>query len=213
MRLFLVRHGQTAWNILGKAQGHADIPLDPMGLSQAQSLGESFGPPRVDRILSSDLLRAKQTAEPLGLATGAPIAFRTDLRERSFGEWEGKPFEGLYHVMDEQANRDGVSALRVRPPGGESFADVWARLGAIYAEIINADDNLAVVSHGGTLSLLLARLIKGTLETSRTLRFGNTAISELNQRPDGSFFIARYNDTNHLVANSKAPPRDYGNQR
>lgn len=198
MRIYLIRHGQTSWNIAGRAQGHSDIPLDPTGLHQAELLAQSFSDHQVSRILCSDLMRARQTAEPLARITNAPVEYRTDLRERGFGEWEGKPFDGLHRDIAELAIQGDIGEQHVRPPGGESFADVWSRLDLLYAELTHSEDDIAVVSHGGTCSLLLARLVNGTLETSRAFRFGNTSVTELHERSNGSFFIHRYNDAGHF---------------
>ncbi len=200
MRLYLVRHAQTAWNFDGKAQGHTDISLDPIGLDQAAKIGDVFQDYPVDLVLSSDLSRAKQTAEPIAIVSGASLELRTDLRERTFGAWEGLPFAEVSANLAERASAKGISPQEVRPPNGESYLDVWTRLDDVIETIRNFDGDLVVVSHGGTLSLLLAKLVLGTLDTSRSFRFGNTGVTELELARDGLFRIIRYNDTNHLVA-------------
>ncbi|HYF00177.1 MAG TPA: histidine phosphatase family protein, partial [Planctomycetota bacterium] len=128
MPLYLVRHGQTAWNELGRAQGHTDIPLDERGRRQAQALGEAFRRLPLDRILTSDLARAYQTAEAVAHATGVSLEVRPELRERGFGEWEGSPFADVGAWILARAQSDGIPFLECRPPGGEAFADVWTRL-------------------------------------------------------------------------------------
>src|SRR5881227_154431 len=97
MRLYLVRHGQTSWNVEQRAQGHTDIPLDEEGLRQADMLGHSFASASVDRVLTSDLIRSVQTAEPIANYSGAPMHIDRRLRERSFGSWEGLPFDEFRH--------------------------------------------------------------------------------------------------------------------
>ncbi len=198
MRLFLVRHGQTAWNLEGRAQGHTDILLDELGRQQASMAAEAFRGTELTRVLTSDLQRAITTAEPLAKATGATLTQRHDLRERSFGDWEGLDFRDVAAKMLEQSLLQGIPMHEVRPPAGESFADVWQRLDGVLAELKDAEGPTAVVSHGGTVSILLSRLLCGTLETSRSFRFGNTSITELERRPDGYFSIVRYNDVAHL---------------
>lgn len=198
MRLYLVRHGQTAWNVAGRAQGHTDIPLDPTGLDQAQRLGESFEGLKIDAIWSSDLTRSVQTAEPIAKTAGLPIEKLTDLRERGFGEWEGSNFVEVTRRMADRAEELGVTQQQVRPPGGESYADVWNRLNQVYHRIQDADGSLVIVTHGGSASLLLARLVQGSLDTSRSFRFANTGYSELHRRADGLYNLVRYNVTEHL---------------
>lgn len=198
MRLYVVRHGQTSWNVEGRAQGHVDIPLNEEGHGQAAAVGVAFRDIRIDRILSSDLLRAVQTAERIHEATGIPIEFRRDLRERCFGAWEGDDFAAVGARSAAIALAEGVSFLKVRPPGGESLADVWRRMSTVSAEIDRSDQALAVITHGGALSILLARLFRGNLETSRSFRFANTSITELERRKDGYYAMVRYGDTSHL---------------
>ena len=200
MRLILVRHGQTSWNDSGRAQGHTDIPLDSTGQEQAAQLGEAFQGMVIDRLLSSDLTRSIQTAEQVGVATGQPLETLKDLRERCFGEWEGLSFSTVSANLYERATKHGISAQEVRPPNGESFLDVWHRLNPICEQLGSADGTVVVVSHGGALAILLAKLLKGTLDTSRAFRFGNNGITELERRVDGLFLITRYNDTNHLTS-------------
>lgn len=200
MRIYLVRHGQTSWNLEGRAQGHQDISLDETGLAQAAKLRRAFDGVAVDRVLTSDLQRAYQTAEAVSEATKAPLVRRTELRERGFGEWEGMIFtEFVKHSLD-FGLAQGVSQLEIRPPGGESFGDVWERLTPVVQEADSTEENLAIVSHGGTCALLLARFLRGNLETSRSFSFGNTAVTELERRPDGFYRMVRYADTAHLEA-------------
>jgi len=198
MRLFLVRHGQTSWNISGRAQGHTDISLDPTGLDQAAKVGNAFLDLPVDRIITSDLARSVETAEPISRATGIPLELRQDLRERTFGEWEGLPFTEVIGKLREKAELAGISPQEVRPPGGESFRDVWDRLEPFYQMLRQSEGSIVVVSHGGSLSVLAAKLIRGTLDTSRAFRLANTGITELERRPEGLFLITRYSDTAHL---------------
>lgn len=197
MRVYLVRHAQTAWNVENRAQGHTDIPLDETGLWQAAQLGKAFRPKRVPRILSSDLMRSLQTAEAVAQSLGVTVETTTRLRERSFGEWEGLHFAELY-AQYEAHGAPETPHHEIRPPGGESMVDVWARLDSVVEEIVSHEDDLLVVTHGGTVSLLLAKLLSGTIHTARSFRFGNTAVTELRRRPDGRIVLLRYNDTTHL---------------
>lgn len=199
MRLYLVRHGQTAWNEARRAQGHTDIPLDEAGQSQAQALGEAFRSVPLTRVYTSDLSRAKMTAEAVVATTGADLEVRRDLRERGFGDLEGQPFTAVHDWLEQTARERDEHLLRVRPPAGESYEDVWNRLGRIVEEIDQTEGAIAVVSHGGTSSLLLARLLRGNLETSRGFRLNNTGVTELERRTDGYYVMLRYNDVSHTV--------------
>lgn len=187
MRLFLARHGQTAWNIQGKAQGHTDIPLDETGRAQAATLARELASAGIERVISSDLLRARQTAEALGL----PVETRSDLRERAFGEWEGR------HYLDVIADLEAMPGDRLlaRPPGGESFADLWERVGPVVEELCGFDRSTLIVCHGALKAVLLARLLDGTMGTIRAFRFPNCALTTFGRRHDGTMFLERYAET------------------
>jgi broad specificity phosphatase PhoE len=191
MKLFIVRHGQTSWNIAGRAQGHADIPLDPTGQAQAAALARAFEGVHLDRVISSDLLRARETAE----AFGRPVETRVDLRERSFGEWEGRDYNTVMSDLEARAEASGLTRLLVRPPGGESFEDIWHRIGPFVEELKQAQDNTLVVCHGAMKAVLLARLVDGNLETCRAFRFRNCAVTEFERRHEGTLVMVRYAET------------------
>lgn len=196
MRLYLIRHAQTSWNREGRAQGHSDIPLDEEGLQQSYLLGARFRGETIDAVLSSDLLRCRQTAQCVADSTGAPIEHLTELRERSFGEWEGMKFDEIQQKLwGDDSVRDPFGQV---PPGGESFRMVWGRLEPVASRLARMRGSVVVVTHGGSCALLLARLMRGTIETSRSFRFANTAVTTLVRREDGLLRLDSYNDTAHL---------------
>jgi broad specificity phosphatase PhoE len=169
--------------------------LDADGLQQARCLPRAFEGIHLDRIVSSDLSRSLDTAN--AFADGRAVELSPLLRERGFGEWEGTSFEGINAQVLALASQ-GHDPFHTRPPQGESFHDVWQRLESVVEDINHYNGNIAIVSHGGTCALLLAKLLRGTLETSRAFRFSNTGVTELQRRPDGLFLMLRYNDTAHL---------------
>ncbi len=200
MRLFLIRHAQTAWNIAGRAQGHTDIELDATGLNQARLLGQSFEGVGLSRIFCSDLKRTIQTARPIADATGAAIQRRVDLRERCFGVLEGANYAEVQGWYRKEAERLGIDDADVRPERGESVRDLWARLSAFADVLATIEGDTAAVMHGGSCGLLLSKLIHGTPHTARSFRLGNTAVTELVRRPDGFWRVERLNDISHLEA-------------
>lgn len=199
MRLYLIRHGQTAWNAEGRAQGHADIPLDAHGEAQANAVGEAFRHIHLDAVLSSDLDRASNTAKPICTATGTPLLVDARLRERSMGVFEGQPFDAFRVHLRAMATPDDPYHVDARLEGGESARDVWDRLEGVVESHLAVHPRLAVVSHGGTCSLLLARLLRGTPLTGRAFRFANGSITELSLNANGLWVMERYNDTAHLA--------------
>lgn len=198
MRLLIVRHGQTEWNATGRSQGQTNVGLDATGQAQAEAVGKALASEGVTAIWSSDLARARATADAISYQTGTPVELRADLRERSFGDWEGEPFDRLHARMDELGREIGVTRLEVRPPNGESMVDVWDRLDDLMEDVSRATGTLVIVTHGGTGCLLIARLFHGSVASSRSFRFGNAAYSELERRQDGTYFLVRYNVQDHL---------------
>lgn len=194
MRLFIVRHGQTEWNVKGLAQGHTNIPLDSVGEKQALALGKRFEPMKGIRIISSDLEREQMTAHAIALATKGEVTYDQRLRERGFGDWEGRVFDDFHQQIWSCGDPFGFV-----PPNGESFRNVWDRVGSFADELTLKHEDLIVVTHGGTGGLLLSTLFKGTVETCRGFRFANAGVCELRRREDGWFFLHTYNCINHLA--------------
>ena len=92
MKLYVMRHGQTDWNVRQVYQGQTDIPLNETGLAQAQAAKEKVWPGMVDLILCSCLTRARQTAAAVNEILRVPVIYRPDMIERAFGEWEGRSY-------------------------------------------------------------------------------------------------------------------------
>jgi len=190
IRVYLVRHGQTAWNLDKRAQGHTDIPLDEVGLAQAEAVGRAFSAASVGLVLASDLKRAHQTA----LAIGTSVKADALLREQGFGEWEGEDYREVRRRFIAAGDHPDVT-----PPGGESKRDVWNRLAQVHQRLSETLFDTAVVSHGGTSSMLCARLLGGTVEMAASFKFSNAGVTEFERMADGRFRLIRYDDTSHLV--------------
>ncbi|MEI7987095.1 MAG: histidine phosphatase family protein [Armatimonadota bacterium] len=198
MRLYLVRHGQTDWNVQKRAQGHTDRPLDETGILQAKQVGKAFLDLPVQRILTSDLKRAHQTAAEIARRSKIELEVLPELRERGFGEWEGQNFAEIAIRFGFEADFKGVTRNEVTPPGGESFVEVWDRLVSVVANVRRRNENTAIVAHGGTCSLLTAMFLDGDVSLSNAFRFSNASINEFEPRPDGGLRLIRYNDISHL---------------
>jgi broad specificity phosphatase PhoE len=159
---WLVRHGQTDWNVQGRFQGQADPPLNEIGLSEARALAGQLAGQHFDALYSSDLLRARQTAEIIASATGLEIRIEPCLREINQGEWEGMLFEDIQasHPQIKESRKN--ASLTFRPPGGESLQEVISRVLPVYDEIAikHPDGKVMVVSHGVTLAIALSKAQK-----------------------------------------------------
>ncbi|WP_138750966.1 histidine phosphatase family protein [Paenibacillus sinopodophylli] len=190
MLIGLVRHGKTSWNEEGRIQGQTDIPLNEVGVSQAKALASRLsGEARIwDAVISSDLQRARATAQIIAEKLGLPLLDSDPrLRERFFGEAEGTKEQ-------ERHERWGVN-WRDAANGVESNEDVRARGLSAIAEWTEAfpDRNLLLVSHGSFLAQLLAEVCSD-LEDQY---ISNLSYSILERRAD-SWHPQLYNCTIHL---------------
>lgn len=195
-----MRHAQTEWNALKKAQGHSNVGLNATGMEQAGFLASLAEQLELERILSSDLARCIETATPISHACGIPIESNSKLRERTFGDWEGLSYEDVRARFREV---DPLNPERVRPPNGESIRDVWDRIDPVFEELLSTGKSTLIVTHGGTKSLLLAKLLEGTVRTSRSFSFPNCSLTELHRRPDGVFVLQKLGSVEHLSHEEK----------
>jgi probable phosphoglycerate mutase len=154
----MVRHGESTWNELGLIQGHADGPtLTDKGRRQSAQVAEQFRPNRAEAIYSSDLVRARETAEFVGRALGLPVAIDPALRERCFGSYEGLP-QGALDTVDSGICGDRVVDASARPDGGESLDEVYERVGS-FLERLQGErhrGDVILVSHGGAIRAMRA---------------------------------------------------------
>lgn len=158
-RLFLVRHGETDWNVVGRLQGRRDVPLNALGRIQAGRVGRVLsqlaGAPEHLTYVSSPLSRAVETMRILRTTLDLPVnAFTTDIRlaELSFGVWEGQTWPELRRRDHEGVRRRDLDPWNFSPPGGESYRTLCERVSAACADI---GEDAVVVTHGGVVRALL----------------------------------------------------------
>jgi broad specificity phosphatase PhoE len=160
-RLLMVRHGQSAWNAEGRWQGWIDVALTPLGEAQAAARGAALaaGGLGAATVFSSDLRRARRTAELIAAAIDAPVVVEPRLRERFGGEWQGHTaaeIDERWPGLREQWRRRELHA----PPGAESDEAVLERVDGALAELVAAAPDghaLVLVTHGGVLRLIANR--------------------------------------------------------
>lgn len=201
--VLLARHGETAWNRDGRLQGWAPTPLTDRGHEQARALADAVDAGYdVDRIVTSDLRRAKQTASYLADRVGHEPSLEAAWRERDFGRYQGLPhevvFENHEHLSLAHAGRDAVDA---RPESGESLHDMRERVLSGWERIVAESDRgetVAVVCHGGPLHVLLGAvdgrdIVSAVMEGKQH----NCALNEV-QVDGGESRIAAENRTDFL---------------
>ncbi len=155
--LFLVRHGETDWNAAGRWQGQTDVPLNPRGREQAREVAGRLRAAGLAAVASSDLLRARSTAEIVAAELGLTVNhLDAALRERRFGCFEGLTREEVAARFPEAWARY-VADPGPAPPGGESREELLGRLlPAIASAAARLPGPLLVVLHGGAMRALLA---------------------------------------------------------
>lgn len=199
-RIVLIRHGETAWNRATRIQGHTDIPLSDLGRAQAARLAAALADEPFAAIYSSDLSRARQTAEALACGRGLTVRLDVALRERAFGR-----FEGLSWSEIDQGHPEDAARWRRREPdfavgGGESLNLFSARClaAARRAAVAHPGQSIALVAHGGVLDCLYRAATRVALDAPRSWQLGNATINRLLATPEG-FTLVGWNDDRHLA--------------
>lgn len=198
-RIIAIRHGETAWNVSTRLQGHLDIALNAKGLWQAAQVARALEGEAIDAIYASDLLRAWQTASSIAQATEAPLIASQGLRERCFGSFEGKTYAELETRWPEESLRWRQRVPDWAPPGGESLLALRARisstLDAMAAQHVGGQ--IVLVAHGGVMDALYRLGTGQELQSPRTWHLGNAAINRLLWTPEGLTLVG-WGDTGHL---------------
>ena len=203
-RILAIRHGETAWNVASRIQGHLDIPLSSVGRSQAGQLARALaGRETLEAVFSSDLARALETARIVAEATGAPLATHPGLRERCFGDLQGHTFAEIAAAQPDVAERWRRREPEWTPPGagGESLLlfkeRVMQTMQALAAK--NMGKTIAVFTHGGVLDVLYRAATGLGLQDARTWQIGNTAVNRLLWTPDSGLTLVGWADAMHLA--------------
>ena len=187
--LWLVRHGESTWNALGLAQGHADqARLTPLGARQARYVASQLRGRPIGALHASDLHRAVATAAPLAAALGLPITTDARLRERSLGILEGTTAVAVPPALSGVAGGYVVDP-DAWPPDGESLRDLYRRVADFADDLLSAGPSgeVAVVAHGGTLRVLTAYLRGVPVERMSWEPVANGSVVRLASQPPRRF--------------------------
>ena len=198
-RILAIRHGETLWNVDSRIQGHLDIGLNDTGRWQAERLGQALAGEPMAAIYASDLSRALDTALAVSRHTGVPVQPEPGLRERSFGEFEGRTFAEIETELPEQAKRWRQRDPAFTPGGGESLLMLETRILSVIARLAaqHPGEQIALFAHGGVMDILYRAATRLDLQAARTWTLGNTAINRLLWSPEG-FSLVGWADVQHL---------------
>jgi phosphoserine phosphatase len=201
MKLLLVRHGQTDWNIARRFQGHSNVPLNEFGRKQAAALADRLSAQHVDAVYSSDLERAIETARMIVRVLSSKPDLYSDsrLREINFGDWEGLSYSEIKERYPSALAERENDIYKNAPPNGETLEQLSARVQSMLDElnVKHQDQTVLIVAHGGVLQVLLCCVLRLNPTMYWQFHLSTASISEIALYPDGAILNVM-NDTSHL---------------
>ncbi|MDH3643940.1 MAG: histidine phosphatase family protein [Gammaproteobacteria bacterium] len=183
--LYLIRHGQTEWNVQKRMQGRLDSPLTEVGKSQANANGAGLKVfAQVDELVVSPSGRTRETAYILNSHLRAPVSYDDVLMERDCGDWSGLTMDEIAERFPEAWQARGDDPYSHRPPGGENFEDMIARVREFLDALFEKrDSEIALVTHGALSRAILAHFLElGPVELAR-VRHPNDLVYRLHFHP------------------------------
>ncbi|MEO7241694.1 MAG: histidine phosphatase family protein [Variovorax sp.] len=180
-RLIAIRHGETAWNVDTRIQGQLDIPLNAVGEWQAARTASVLAEEPLATVYASDLARAWRTAEIVAAPHHIGVTPEPGLRERGFGNFEGRTFAQIEVDVPDQALLWRKRDVHFAPAGGESLTLFRERITGVVDTLAarHAGQLIALVAHGGVLDVLYRAATRQDLKAPRTWQLGNCAINRL----------------------------------
>ena len=203
--IFLIRHGETAWNAERRLQGHLDIPLNEEGERQAAALARALAREAVDMIISSDLSRAASTARAVAELQGLPLQTDASLRERCFGAFEGLLYDELESHFPEAYAQWKARDPHARYPDGERRAETFAEFAQRAVDAVcriaeaHRGKRLIIVSHGGVLDAVYRSANGIDITAPRDFNVLNASINQV-QWDGEKLTVLRWSDNAHLTA-------------
>ena len=202
--IYIVRHGQTEWNLLGKTQGHGNSDLPPKGIEQAELLADSMTKYPIDYIYSSDLGRAYQTAEIIGNKLNIEVEKTEALREMNFGTWEGRIIKDIIEEDPELYKMWRNEPHLAKIPQGETLSQIKERTDAFIKEINEKYDgkHIVLVTHSLCARIMLLSFLDSDVKNIYRINQANTALNIIELRDYGPV-VMKMNDTTHIINDIK----------
>ena len=202
--IYIVRHGQTEWNLLGKTQGHGNSDLTPKGIEQAELLADSMTKYPIDYIYSSDLGRAYQTAEIIGNKLNIEVERTEALREMNFGTWEGRIIKDIIEEDPELYKMWRNEPHLAKIPQGETLSQIKERTDAFIKEINEKYDgkHIVLVTHSLCERIMLLSFLDSDVKNIYRINQANTALNIIELRDYGPV-VMKMNDTTHIINDTK----------
>lgn len=202
MRVYIVRHGQTEWNISTRWQGNKDIPLDDVGISQAYRLAERLSDFNIKCIYTSPLSRSAMTATIIQKKVSANLVLVDDMKEICLGEWEGYTSNQLKEKYKTQFVEWETNPNAQTSFGVENYASLQERAFKTFKHICAIkNESVLLVGHGTWTRVLICKLLNISLNDRMNFEISNTGISMVDVC-DEIYRLVTLNDVSHLF-NSK----------
>ncbi|MBI5840653.1 MAG: alpha-ribazole phosphatase [Chloroflexi bacterium] len=200
MKLLLVRHGQTDWNLNQRFQGQTDVPLNKTGEEQAQKIAQRLSGKTIDAIYSSDLSRAIKTAETIASHHDLKITPDPRFRELAFGEWEGLTYQELKSAAPELLEKWQTDPLNSAAPEGEMLSQLAERVKSALGDLQtrHADQTILLAAHGGPIQTVLCLALGLDLSHYWQFSISSASLTEIAFYSKGAI-INVLNDTSHLL--------------
>jgi len=200
-RILLVRHGDTDWNEAGKIQGQVNTSLSEQGLAQAEAIGCRLAEIPIHAAYASDLNRAAETAQAILKGRAVGLGLAPELREFSYGEWEGMTYREIKRLYPAQFADMLSRRLDFAPPCGESMDQLIDRVSGFLSRIqeCRSGQTVLLVGHGGSLRAAIVALLELPRRAAWSLWLGTASLSIIDLRPNNSM-LRLLNDTSHLLS-------------
>ena len=198
LRLLLIRHGETMWNLDGRYQGHSDTQLSLHGEAQARALANRFSASDVVSVVASPLLRAQATAQIIAARLNLPVTTDNRLMEIAYGQWEGLQQPEVKQRWPEMLRQWKQTPDQVKFPEGESLSGVQQRVRSFFEHMAEQVGTVLVVSHDGFARIAILEMQGKPLSAFREVHVENASVTTFIWE-GGRFAIEGINDVAHLV--------------
>jgi len=199
VRLIVVRHGETLYNVQGRFTGQSDIPLSALGERQAAALGKRLAAEPLAAIAASDLQRARVTAQAIARYHKLPVQEEADLREMTFGAWEGSTYDEIMARDADLVQRWLSDPTIYAPPGGETVIQLRDRVAPVLQRWRTRYPEATILwaVHGGVIEVLLCHLLGVDLKLRWQFRHENASITEIDLNGKDATVVS-LNEVTHL---------------
>jgi probable phosphoglycerate mutase len=196
----LLRHGQTPLSVQKRYAGRSDVALTETGVGQAAAAAKRLASAGIGVIVTSPLLRAARTAQEVAEVTGAPVVTDEGFRETDFGAWEGLTFVEVRQRWPAEMTA-WLADPAVAPPGGESLAEVSARVTEALHRVLAGRERqtILIVSHVTPIKTLVAAALLAPPAALYRMHLDVAALCEIDWYADGPAVLRSFNDTGHLT--------------